>query len=183
MRIIYSYFIHSRRGSAMRPTPREQVLRLLTVEPAGLRAPDLMRSIRPRPSQPTLWRILDGLRSEGRITVEGRGRATRYHAASTTDATSLRSLRLHQYAARRLVGDPALRAVVRERLRKLRAVNPHGRAYHDRWEALLDGPLPALLRMSTETSEQAETLRKESPLTILVTPEERRRAFADVRTA
>jgi hypothetical protein len=166
----------------MRPTPHEQVLRLLAVEPAGLRTPDLLRLIRPRVSQPTLWRILDDLRSEGRITVEGRGRATRYHAASTTDAAALRSLRLHQCAARRLAGDPALRGVVRERLKKLRAVNPHGRVYHDRWEALLDGPLPTLLRMITETSEQAETLRKESPLTILVTPEERRRAFENVRT-
>jgi len=167
----------------MRSTTREQVLRLLALEPAGLRTPDLIRVVRPRVSQPTLWRILDGLRSEGRITVEGRGRATRYHAASRTDAAALRSLRLHQCAARHLAGDPALRAVVRERLRKLREVNPHGRIYHDHWEALLDGPLPTLLRTITESSEQAETLRKESPLTVLVTPEERRRVFDNVRTA
>lgn len=159
----------------MRPTRREQVLRLLAVEPAGLRAPDLGRLIRPRISQPTLWRILDGLRSEGRITVEGRGRATRYHATSRTHAAALRSLLLHQCAARRLAGDPALYGVVREPLRKLREVHPHGRVDHDRWEALLDGPLPALLRKITETSEQAEALRKESPFTVLVTPEERRR--------
>jgi hypothetical protein len=167
----------------MRPRPREQVLQLLAVEQAGLRAPDLLRLIRPRVSQPTLWRILDGLRSEGKITVEGRGRATRYHAASRTDAAALRSLRLHQYAARRLAGDPSLRGIARKRLSKLREVNPHGRVYHDRWEALLDGPLPALLRTITETSEQAETLRKESPLTILVTPAEQRRAFESVRAA
>jgi hypothetical protein len=142
-----------------------------------------MRLVRPRISQPTLWRILDGLRSEGRITVEGRGRATRYHGASRTDAAALRSLRLHQCAARRLAGDPALREVVRERLHRIRVVNPHGRAYHDRWEALLDGPLPALLRTITESSEQADTLRKESPLTVLVTPEERRRVFENVRAA
>ncbi|MCM2309914.1 MAG: hypothetical protein NDI84_00805 [Steroidobacteraceae bacterium] len=138
--------------------------------------------IRPRVSQPTLWRILHGLRSEGRITVEGRGRATRYHAAARTDAAALRSLRLHQCAARRLAGHPALRGVVRERLEQLRTINPHGRAYHDRWQALLDGPLPALLRTITETSEQADTLRKESPLTVLVSPEERRRVFENVRT-
>lgn len=167
----------------MRRKPREQILRLLTGAPAGLRAPDLMRSIRPRVSQPTLRRILDVLRAEGRITVEGRGRATRYHAASRTDAAALRSLRLHQCAARRLAGDRALGGVVRERRHKLRAVNPHGRVCHDRWEALLDGPLPALLQMITETSEPAETLRKEPPLTILVTPEERRWAFENVRTA
>jgi hypothetical protein len=142
-----------------------------------------MRLIRPRVSQPTLWRILDGLRSEGRITVEGRGRATRYHSASRTDAAALRSLHLHQCAARRLAGDPTLREVARERLRKLREVNPHGRVYHDRWESLLDGPLPALLRTITESSELADALRKESPFTILVTPEERRRVFENVRAA
>ena len=167
----------------MRSTLREQVLRLLAVEPAGLRAPELARMLRPRISQPTLWRLLDALRSEGRIAVEGRGRATRYHSASRTDATALRSLRLHQCVARRLAGDPALREVVRERLRKLRAVNPQGRVYHDRWEALLDGPLPALLRTITESSEQSDALRKESPFTILVTPDERRRVFANVRAA
>lgn len=167
----------------MQPTTREQVLGLLAVEPAGLRAPDLLRLVRPHVSQPTIWRILDGLRSEGRITVEGRGRATRYHAAWQTDAVALRSLRLHQCAALRLARDPSLRGIVRERLHKLREVNPHGRLYHDRWEALLDGPLPALLRTITESSEQAASLRKESPFTILVTPEERRRVFENVRAA
>lgn len=167
----------------MRPTPREQVLRLLEVEPSGLRAPDLLRQMRPRVSQPTLWRVLDGLRSEGRVTVEGRGRATGYHAASQADVAALRSLRLHQCAARRLAKDPSLRSVVRERLAKLRKVNPHGRVYQDRWEALLDGPLPALLRTMTETSEQAEALRKESPLTVLVTSGERRQVFENVRAA
>lgn len=167
----------------MQSTTRAQVMRLLAVEPAGVRAPDLLRVIRPRVSQPTLWRVLDGLRAEGSITVEGRGRATRYHAASRTDAAALRSLRLHRCAALRLAGDPSLRGVVRERLRKLREVNPHGRRYHDRWEALLDGPLPALLRMMTGASEQADALRKESPFTVLVTPQERRRVFESVLTA
>jgi hypothetical protein len=167
----------------MRPTAREQVLELLMLEPAGLRAPDLMGRIRPRVTQPTLWRTLDGLRTEGRLLVEGRGRATRYHATARVDVSALRSLRLHQYAARRLAGDPALRTVARERLNRLRQVNPHGRVYQDRGEALLDGPLPALLRTMTETSEQADALRQESPLTVLVTPEDRRRVFEVVRTA
>lgn len=167
----------------MRPTSREQVLELLMLEPTGLRAPDLMRRIRPRVSQPTLWRILDGLRTEGRVVVEGRGRATRYHATARVDVPALRSLRLHQYAARRLAADPALRAAALERLHRLRQVNPHGRNYQDRWQALLDGPLPALLRTMTEMSEQADALRQESPLTVLVTPEERRQVFEVVRTA
>lgn len=167
----------------MRSTPREQVLQLLAVEPAGLSALDLMRRIRPRISQPTLWRTLDGLRSEGRIATQGRARATRYHATARMDLPALRSLRLHQVAARRLAANPELRRIAHQRLRKLREANPHGRVYQDRWQALLDGPLPLLLRTMTETSEQADALRKESPFTILVTPEERRRAFTDVRVA
>jgi hypothetical protein len=35
----------------------------------------------------------------------------------------------------------------------------------------------------TESSEQADTLRKESPLTVLVTPGERRRVFETLRAA
>ena len=167
----------------MRSTPREQVLQLLAVEPAGLRAPDLMRQIRPRISQPTLWRTLDGLRADGRIATHGRARATRYHATTRIDLPALRSLRLHQVAARRLAADPELRGIAHQRLQKLRGTNPHGHPYQDRWEALLSGPLPTLLRTMTEPSEQADGLRKESPFTVLVTPEERRRVFADVRTA
>lgn len=167
----------------MRPTPREQVLQFLTAEPTGLRAPDLQRLIRPRLSQPTLWRVLDRLRSEGQIAVEGRRRATRYHATARIDVPTLRGLRLHQCAARRLAADPDLRAVVHDRLQKLRQVNPHGRVYHDRWEALLASPLPDLLRTMTEASEQADALRQESPCTVLVTPDERRRVFKAVRTS
>ena len=167
----------------MRSTPREQVLQLLAVEPAGLSAPDLLRRMRPRMSQPTLWRVLDGLRAEGRVATAGRARGTRYHATVRIDAPALRSLRLHQIAARRIATDPELRGIAHQRLRKLRQANPHGRAYQERWEGLLDGPLPALLRMMTEASELADALRKESPFTVLVTPEERRRAFTAVRTA
>ena len=167
----------------MLPTSREKVLQQLMSEPAGLRAPEIMRVLRPRVSQPTLWRILDSLRSEGRVTVEGRGRATRYHAAERTGAAELRSLRMHQHVARRLAKDPALRSQALERLGQLRKVNPHGRVYHDRWAALLDAPIATLLRAMTEDSEQADALRKESPLTILVTPEERRRVFAATRAA
>ncbi len=167
----------------MRSTPRDQVLQLLAIEPEGLRAPDLMRRIRPRISQPTLWRTLDGLRAEGRIAIQGRARATRYHATARVDLPALRSLHLHQVAARRLAANPELRGIVRQRLQKLREANPHGRVYHDRWQALLDGPMPSLLRMMTEASEQADALRKESPFTVLVTPQERRRAFTDVRVA
>jgi hypothetical protein len=181
---IYSLFIHPIGSDEnMSSTTREQVLQLLALEPAGLSAPELVRRIRPRISQPTLWRTLDGLRNEGRIAAQGRARATRYHATTRIDLPALRSLRLHQVAARRIAAHPEKRSIAHQRLRKLRAANPHGRVYQDRWAALLDGPLPSLLRTMTETSEQADALRKESPMTVLVTPAERRRVFADVRTA
>lgn len=167
----------------MRSTSREQVLQLLALEPEGLSAPELLRQIRPRISQPTLWRVLDSLRTDGRIAAQGRARATRYHATARIDLPALRSLRLHRFAARRLATDPEQRRVAHQRLQELRKANPHGRVYQDRWEALLGGPLPSLLRMMTETSEQADALRKESPFTILVTPDERRRVFTDVRAA
>jgi hypothetical protein len=133
--------------------------------------------MRPRISQPTLSRILAGLRAEGRVIVEGRARATRYFASSQADAAGLRSLRLHRFAARRLADSPDLREIVRQRLDQLRSVNPHGRVYHDRWQTLLDGPLPTLLREITAVAEANDALRKESPMTILVSPEERQRAF------
>jgi hypothetical protein len=89
--------------------------------------------------------------------------------------------RLHEHVARRLVTEPALREVARARLQKLRTVNPHGHAYHDRWEALLDGPLPRLLQILPEDSEQANDLRRESPFTTLVDPAVRNRVYREVR--
>jgi len=167
----------------MQKALQDRVLQLLMSEPLGLPAPRIRQLVRPRISQPTLWRVLDSLRTEGRITVEGRARATRYHASEETGLSILRSRRLHERAARRLAGNPALREVARDRLEKLRQVNPHGRVYHDRWQALLDGPLTRLLRAMTEASEQSDAMRQESPLTGLVTAEERRRVFESIRAA
>ena len=167
----------------MRPDIPDQVLRLLLTEVQGLSEPGIRRQLRPRISQPTLWRILNGLRSAGLVVVEGRARATRYHAADRIDRPTLRSRRLHQHLAERLARDPSLRATARERLEKLRQVNPHGRRYHDRWAELLDGPLPALLRTLTEPSTLSDDLRKESPFTTLVDSPTRERIFRSVRAA
>jgi len=167
----------------MSPGNRDQVLQLLLTAAHGLGEPEIRRRLRPRVSQPTLWRVLNDLRSEGRIAVEGRARATRYHSVDRTDLPTLRSRRLHQHLAERLARDPSLRAIARERLEKLRQVNPHGRVYHARWAALLDGPLPALLRMLTEASAQSDDLRKESPFTTLVDAPTRERIFRSVRAA
>jgi len=165
----------------MREDQRDMVLRLLAAAPAGLSAPELARQLKPRVSQPTLWRLLDELRHSGRVIVQGRARATRYYSSDRTDVASLRSRRLHEVVARKIARDPSLAGEARERLRRLRQVNPHGRVYHDRWQELLDGPVPRLLRVMTEDSETSEALRKESPLTTLVTSDERRRVFETTR--
>lgn len=165
----------------MRNLSPDLVVKTLLPEPGGLSAPEILRRLRRRISQPTLWRILDRLRSEGRISVEGRARATRYRVASPTALANRRSLYMHRSVARRLVRHPELLADVRARLEGLRRINPHGRIYHDRWASLLEGPIEGLLRTLTEDSVDAETLRKESPFTALVTNDARRRAFADIR--
>lgn len=167
----------------MRPSPRDQVLQLLLIEARGLREPELRQRVRPRISQPTLWRVLNGLRAQGLVTVEGHARATRYHATDRIDLPTLRSRRLHQHVAGQLARDPALRELARQRLERLRQVNPHGRVYHDRWARLLDSPLPILLRALTDASESSDDLRKESPFTTMIAAPDRERIFRSVRAA
>ncbi len=164
-------------------TLADKVLELLILEPHGLGSPQLLAQLRPRISQPTLWRALDRLRTRGLLICEGRGRATRYHARSRTDLAALRSQRMHESVAKRLLREPDVRLQALERLAKLRAINPHGRPYHDRWDELLRGPSVELVRVMTEQSEAAEVLRKESPLSAFVSAAERQRIFASTRTS
>jgi len=167
----------------MRNDNSEHVLQVLLTAPKGMRAPEIMRHLTPKVSQPTLWRVLDKLRSEGRVVVDGFARATRYHATERGDVSALRSLRMHDVVAKRLINNPDLLDVARNRLQRLREVNPHGDTYHNRWQELIDGPMDRLLRMLTEPSEEASTLRRESPFTTLVPSDERRRVFESLRTA
>jgi hypothetical protein len=142
-----------------------------------------MSHLTPKISQPTLWRVLDKLRSEGRVVVDGFARATRYHAIERRNVSALRSLRLHDVVAKRLIDNPDLLDVARKRLQRLRKINPHGAPYHGRWQELIDGPMDRLLRVLTEPSEEASTLRQESPFTTLIPSNERRRVFESLRTA
>ena len=166
----------------MRRVSGEQILQVLLTAPKGLRAPEVMRQLTRRVSQPTLWRILDKLQSEGLVVVDGYARATRYHAAQRGNLATLRSLRMHEVVARRLIKDRHLLEVVRSRLARLRKVNPHGGLYHDRWQELIDGPMDRLVRTMVEPSEDSNSLRQESPFTTLVPDHERRRVFASVRS-
>lgn len=154
-----------------------RLLALLSAHPQGLRAPGILARLPERISQPTLSRRLRELRDRGLVTQEGKARATRYHAANPGLLADLRNRALHQAVAHQLVRNPEFRERARERLDQLRRVNPHGRVYHDRWMELLDSPLPRLLRVLGEDSEQADALRKESPFTVLMDPDMRRRVF------
>jgi len=158
-----------------------QVLNILATHAKGLKAVEILSALPTKISQPTLWRVLDSLRAQGSLTVEGHARATRYHARERTDVAALRSRLMHESVAKLLVREPALRAQALERLLKLRSVNPHGRRYHDRWFELLQGPSVELLRVMTETSEQSDALRKESPWSVFITASERQRIFVSTR--
>jgi len=155
----------------------DRILGLLAASPGGLRAPEILAQLPHKISQPTLSRRLQELRARGLVLEEGKARARRYHAVDPGRIAGLRSRRLHEAAARRIVQQPDLLRQVRERLAHLNRVNPHGQRYHDRWAELLNGPLPRLLRKLTEDSEDADNLRKESPFTVLVDRETRRRVF------
>ena len=158
---------------------KQQIIAYLATNPDGLGSTDLQDRLRPRASQPTLSRLLTELRSRGLVTATGRGQATRYHlVGGRRSLAELRSRLLHQSVAARLVENPDLLLKAHDRLAQLRDVNPSGARHHDRWEALLSDSLPELLRAISETGTEATLLRKESPLTVLVRPEDRREIFA-----
>ncbi len=155
----------------------EQVVLTLATAPEGLSAPDILRRLHLKVSQPTLWRVLKRLKTQGLVVTTGRARSTRYHSAEQVSASTLRSRKLHRLVAERLIQDPTLRSVAEKRLRMLEQVNPHGATYHHRWQDLLNGSLAPLLWKLVEPSEQADTLRSESPFTGLISKEERLRLF------
>lgn len=178
--IIYSLLIHN--GILpMEQSLEDQVLAVLAASPEGVTARALRAALARSVSQPTLWRLLDELRAKGLVAVEGKARATRYHATHDNRIAEIRSRRLHELAARTLIRHPERLERVRGRLRQLQAVNPHGARYHRQWQALIDGPTPELLRAMTEDSDSAAALRRESPFTVLVDKRDRARLFERLR--
>lgn len=135
-------------------------------------------------SQPTLARALLRLRERGELVVEGEARARRYrYAGGRMRVAELRSRRLHEAVARRLVREPTLIDVAERRLAALARANPRGHAYHLRWKALISDRTPEgqarLLRVMTEDSEVAATLRRESPFTVLIPKRQREQIFRE----
>lgn len=129
-------------------------------------------------SQPSLSRLLKGLKGRGLVQAEGRARNTRYHlVGGRRGLAALRSRRLHELVARKLVGHPELLERVKQRLQSLSQSNPTGNPYHCAWAELIDSSFPGLLRKMSEDSSEADLLRKESPFTVLITPGDRLKVF------
>lgn len=157
---------------------RNQIVALLASAPDGLSAPQILADLGRQISQPTLSRRLMDLRAQGRVAALGKARATRYfYTGSRVELAAVRSRMLHERIARRVARDPAVLNRVRKRLKHLSEVNPSGRIYHQQWGALLDADLPQLLRTMVAESEKSDALRKESPFTVLATPEDRKQMF------
>jgi DNA-binding HxlR family transcriptional regulator len=153
---------------------KQQILALLALEPEGLRASELRAEIRPKVSQPTLWRRLNELRSTGLIMRIGRGRSCRYVAASAGDAIGeLRSRALHLEVGKKLMRKPELLNAARERLKRMRVTAPYAKAYLEHWESLLSGPIEPVLRVFGAYDEEAKALRHVSPFAGALNEKER----------
>lgn len=154
----------------------QQILRNLALHPAGLAAQELQSAIRPRVSQPTLWRRIDRLRAMGRIRAIGRGRATRYVSQDSDHSISdMRSKALHIAVGRKLIRNPRLVDDARRRLRRMYQSTPYARSYLDRWDELLTGPVEDVLRVFGADDEESRALRHVSPFAGILREDERLR--------
>jgi excisionase family DNA binding protein len=103
------------------------------------------------------------------------------------DREQLETLWLHRAVAGRLVRDPrAVLAAAAINLRRLRRMHPDGRAWEwlDRWDAVLEQGVEAVLEALTSSAEYAVELRRSSPFAGIIPESERRAvvaAFADSR--
>jgi excisionase family DNA binding protein len=97
------------------------------------------------------------------------------------------SLWLHRAIAGKVVANPpAVLAAARINLRKLRRMHPAGEAWEwlDRWDAVLDDGVEAVLEALTSSTDVAVGLRRQSPFAGILSEAERAEvvaAFADSR--
>jgi excisionase family DNA binding protein len=97
------------------------------------------------------------------------------------DRDQLETLWLHRAVAGRLVRNPrAVLAAAAINLRRLRRIHPEGRAWEwlDRWDAVLDQGVEAVLEVLTSSAAYAVELRKTSPFAGIL-PESERRAVVE----
>jgi len=88
----------------------------------------------------------------------------------------MESLWLHRAVAGKVVANPpALLAAAAINLRRLRRLHPEGRAWEwlDRWDAVLDEGVEAVLEALTSSAEYAVELRRTSPFAGVLSEEER----------
>lgn len=103
------------------------------------------------------------------------------------DREQLETLWLHRAVAGRLVRNPrAVMAAASINLRRLRRMHPEGRAWEwlDRWDALLEQGVEAVLEALTSSAAYAVELRASSPFGGILPDSERRAvvaAFAESR--
>jgi excisionase family DNA binding protein len=91
------------------------------------------------------------------------------------------TLWLHRAVAGKVVANPsALMAAAAVNLRRLRRLHPEGRAWEwlDRWEAVLDEGVEAVLDALTSSAHHAVTLRSNSPFAGVLSETERRTVAA-----
>ena len=172
--IFYSFTIHQM------DKIETQILGNLALHPDGMAAEDLRAVIRPKISQPTLWRRLDRLRTVGRVRAIGKGRGTRYvNLGSDHSISDLRSKALHIQIGRKLMRRPELIGKARERLQRMYQSTPYSKDYLDRWEELLAGPLQQVLQVLGADDEQSRALRHVSPFAGILTEKERTKILRD----
>lgn len=89
----------------------------------------------------------------------------------------LRSLRLHEVIAARVITDPdRIIAHARANLRRMRHANPDRSAepYFDRWERLLRGPVHRIVAALVSDDQSSRDLRQVTPFAGVLSDDERR---------
>ena len=114
------------------------------------------------------------------VMIDGRRRMRRCDVEALLrpgmTKVQLETLWLHRAVAGRLVRDPrAVMAAAAINLRRLRRMHPAGRAWEwlDRWDAVLDQGVEAVLDALTSSAEYAVELRETSPFAGILTEAER----------
>lgn len=85
-----------------------------------------------------------------------------------------RALALHQAAVGKLRADPALLDRARQTLeRRLKTESPNSKPYRDMWRQAMDQGLEAVVAHALDESEHGATMRRRSPLEVLLDEEQR----------
>lgn len=88
-----------------------------------------------------------------------------HKTASSYIRSDYLSLWLYRVVAADIAADPSgqILAAAKERLTLLRANNPHGKPYHDRWAAAIDAGAEAVMELLCDTNEDTQPLRSSAP--------------------